>query len=76
VGSRYGEGAWGDRREGDGGLTPTASRETVNLPIPIVITPSYLALLFIIPLATNVVAALIPAIRASRIPPAQTLRYE
>jgi putative ABC transport system permease protein len=53
-----------------------ASSAGVNLPIPIVITPSYLALLFIIPLATNVVAALIPAIRASRIPPAQTLRYE
>jgi len=29
VGSRCGEGAQGDRREGDGGLTPTASRETV-----------------------------------------------
>jgi len=61
------------------GVTTTfnqASSAGVNLPIPIVITPSYLALLFIIPLATNVVAALIPAIRASRIPPAQTLRYE
>jgi ABC-type transport system, involved in lipoprotein release, permease component len=61
------------------GVTTTfnqASSAGVNLPIPIVITPPYLALLFIIPLATNVVAALIPAIRASRIPPAQTLRYE
>jgi len=30
LGSHYGEWARGDRREGDGGLTPAASRETVR----------------------------------------------
>ncbi|MGC9135434.1 hypothetical protein [Caldivirga sp.] len=48
----------------------------ISLPIPITLTTPYIALLFIVTLATNVIAALIPAIRTTKIPPAQTLRYE
>jgi hypothetical protein len=35
-GSYYGEGAWGDRREGDGGLTPTASGETALVSVVLI----------------------------------------
>ncbi|ABW01605.1 protein of unknown function DUF214 [Caldivirga maquilingensis IC-167] len=54
----------------------SSSSVGISLPIPITLTAPYIVLLFIVPLATNIIAALVPAIRATRIPPAQTLRYE
>ncbi|MCG2880573.1 MAG: ABC transporter permease [Vulcanisaeta sp.] len=44
--------------------------------LPFELTPLDYALLFLLPIAINIIAALAPAIRAMRIPPAQTLRYE
>ncbi|MFB6469646.1 MAG: ABC transporter permease [Vulcanisaeta sp. AZ3] len=44
--------------------------------LPIELTPFDYALLLLLPMAINVIAALAPAIRAMRVPPAQTLRYE
>jgi len=46
------------------------------IPLPFELTPLDYALLFLLPIAINIIAALAPAIRAMRIPPAQTLRYE
>ena len=47
-----------------------------SIPLPFELTPLNYALLFLLPIAINIIAALAPAIRAMRIPPAQTLRYE
>ena len=47
-----------------------------SIMLPIALTPIDFVTLFILPIAINIIAALIPAIRAMRIPPAQTLRYE
>ncbi|MGC9153273.1 MAG: ABC transporter permease [Vulcanisaeta sp.] len=44
--------------------------------LPFEITPLDYALLYLLPIAINVLATLAPAIRAMRTPPAQTLRYE
>jgi len=46
------------------------------IPLPFELTPLDYALLFLLPIAINIISALAPAIRAMRIPPAQTLRYE
>ena len=58
----------------------TAARASVtpssSIILPIALTPIDFIILFILPIAINIIAALIPAIRAMRIPPAQTLRYE
>ncbi|ADY01546.1 hypothetical protein VMUT_1341 [Vulcanisaeta moutnovskia 768-28] len=47
-----------------------------SIVLPIMLTPLDFAAIFILPIAINIIAALVPAIRAMRIPPAQTLRYE
>ncbi|WP_243680284.1 FtsX-like permease family protein [Vulcanisaeta souniana] len=47
-----------------------------SIALPITLTPLDFAAIFILPIAINIIAALVPAIRAMRIPPAQTLRYE
>jgi putative ABC transport system permease protein len=44
--------------------------------LPFELTPLNYIVLFLIPIVINVIATLLPAIRAMRIPPAQTLRYE
>jgi len=49
---------------------------TPSIPLPFEITPLDYALLYLLPIAINVLATLAPAIRAMRTPPAQTLRYE
>ncbi|WP_243678881.1 hypothetical protein [Vulcanisaeta distributa] len=59
---------------GPGRVARAAAASSIMLPI--VLTPLDFAAIFILPIAINVIAALIPAIRAMRIPPAQTLRYE
>ncbi|WP_243671522.1 FtsX-like permease family protein [Vulcanisaeta sp. JCM 16161] len=47
-----------------------------SIMLPIALTPLDIVSIFVLPIAINVIAALVPAIRAMRIPPAQTLRYE
>ncbi len=63
-------------RAAAGASATSANAASPSFNIPLVLTPPYMALIFILPIVTNIIAALIPAIRASRIPPAQTLRYE
>jgi len=55
---------------------PSPGTIMTAIPLPFELTPLDYALLFLLPIAINIIAALAPAIRAMRIPPAQTLRYE
>ncbi|WP_069807967.1 ABC transporter permease [Vulcanisaeta thermophila] len=57
-------------------FNPRAFASSPSITLPIVVTPIDFAALFILPIAINILASLIPALRAMRIPPAQTLRYE
>lgn len=41
-----------------------------------VLSPTVIVIIVLLPVAINILAALVPAYRAARIPPAQTLRYE
>ncbi|ADN49803.1 ABC transporter permease [Vulcanisaeta distributa] len=53
-----------------------AAAASPSIMLPIALTPLDFAAIFILPIVINVIAALVPALRAMRIPPAQTLRYE
>ncbi|WP_054853003.1 ABC transporter permease [Vulcanisaeta distributa] len=61
---------------GGPGRAVRTTTATSSIMLPIALTPLDYATIFILPIAINIIAALIPAIRAMRIPPAQTLRYE
>lgn len=59
-----------------GGPFRAAGSSNPSIPLPINLTPLDYITLFLLPIVINVIATLAPAIRAMRVPPAQTLRYE
>ncbi|WP_243666089.1 hypothetical protein [Vulcanisaeta sp. JCM 16159] len=61
---------------GGPGRAVRTTTATSSIMLPIALTPLDYAAIFILPIAINIIAALVPAIRAMRILPAQTLRYE
>ncbi|WP_252901270.1 ABC transporter permease [Vulcanisaeta sp. JCM 14467] len=66
----------GTASRGPGAAARAAAASSPSIMLPIALTPLDIAAIFILPIAINIIAALVPAIRAMRIPPAQTLRYE